>query len=58
MKKTLFDARRQKGLSQANLALSVGMSAVAISLLENGKHRPQKNTKRRLEKALDCELKF
>lgn len=58
MKKTLFDARRTLGISQSALAVATGLTQTTVSLIENGLHIPQPSTKRRLEKALNCKLRF
>lgn len=44
--------RQQKGLSQTELAELTGLSQVAISLIEQGKTKPRKASKQKIEKVL------
>ncbi|MFW6326761.1 MAG: helix-turn-helix domain-containing protein [Bacteroidota bacterium] len=56
--KFLRDARKEKRITQQDLADTVGMSQVSIHHLENGHRRPHPATKKALEKALGVQLKF
>ncbi len=57
--KTLIDARAEKRISQSDLAAAIGITQPALSLLESGhNNRPHKTTRIRLEKVLNCKLKF
>jgi transcriptional regulator with XRE-family HTH domain len=53
---TLKDFRRQKGLSQKDLADSSGVGQDTISGIESGRHEPRPSTLRKLAKALDVEV--
>lgn len=48
--------RRNRGLTQIELAKSAGMSSVGISYIENGKRKPTGNTLIKLAKALKCSI--
>lgn len=52
----LWDARRQAGMTQVELADAVGTSQSAISQLESGEHNPSLVTVRRLADALDVSV--
>ena len=54
---SMIRARREKGLSQEDLALRVGTSQGNISRLESGRHNPSLRFLRRVASALDQELK-
>ena len=54
---SMIRARREKGISQEDLALRVGTSQGNISRLESGKHNPSLRFLRRVASALDQELK-
>lgn len=48
--------RREKGLSQQELADLAGVGQDSISAIETGKHEPHPRTLRKLAKALDVEV--
>ncbi len=48
--------RREKGLSQQELAKLAGVGQDSISAIETGKHEPHPRTLRKLAKALDVEV--
>lgn len=48
--------RREKGLSQQELADLAGVGQDSISAIETGKHEPHPRTLRKLAKALDAEV--
>jgi transcriptional regulator with XRE-family HTH domain len=48
--------RREKGLSQQELAELAGVGQDSISAIETGKHEPHPRTLRKLAKALDVEV--
>lgn len=50
----LLEKRKEKGMSQEQLASIVGVSRPFISQLENGEHSPSIKTAVALAKALDC----
>lgn len=52
---TLKELRRERFLSQEDLARESGVAAVTINRLENGKQQPTFKTIRRLAKALKVE---
>ncbi len=54
---SMIRARREKGLSQEDLALRVGTSQGNISRLESGRHNPSLRFLRKIASALDQELK-
>ena len=49
----LLEKRKEKGMSQEQLAAIVGVSRPFISQLENGEHLPSIKTAKALAKALD-----
>ena len=51
----LHDARRKKGLSQAQLAKAVGVAQGTISKLEHGRYDGKRATLTAIEKALDLD---
>ena len=51
---SLLDKRKEKGLSQEQLASMVGVSRPFISQMETGEHLPSIKTAKALAKALDC----
>ncbi|EIM65475.1 helix-turn-helix transcriptional regulator [Desulfobacter postgatei] len=54
----LKQARQQARLSQQQVAQAAGVSAMTISNLERGRHRPQPATARRLERLFGQILEF
>lgn len=50
------DRRKERGLSQADLAALVGTTQSAIARLESGGRPPRIDTLLRIAEALDCEL--
>jgi transcriptional regulator with XRE-family HTH domain len=50
------DRRKERGLSQADLADLVGTTQSAIARLESGARAPRLDTLLRVANALDCEL--
>lgn len=50
------EQRRQRGLSQAQLAELVGTTQSAVARLESGGRPPRIDTLLRIANALDCEL--
>lgn len=52
----LKEIRKQKGISQAELARRVGCSQVSICNFESGRMNPSLETLVKLSKALDCSL--
>src|SRR5215218_4362168 len=48
--------RREKGLSQQELADLAGVGQDSISAIETGKHEPHPRTLRKLAEALDAEV--
>jgi DNA-binding XRE family transcriptional regulator len=52
----LYLARRQKGLTQAELAERVHMSQSSLARIESGKANPTLNTLLKIAKALDVQL--
>jgi transcriptional regulator with XRE-family HTH domain len=53
---TLKEFRRQKGLSQKDLADISGVGQDTISGIESGRHEPRPSTLRKLAEALDVEV--
>lgn len=53
----LFRARREAGLSQAEVSEASGVSQKQISRYESGKAKPHPSTLRKLADALDCRVK-
>ncbi len=53
---TLKEIRRQKGLSQKDLADESGVGQDTISGIESGRHEPRPSTLRKLAAALDVEV--
>jgi transcriptional regulator with XRE-family HTH domain len=53
---TLKEFRRQKGLSQKDLADTSGVGQDTISGIESGRHEPRPSTLRKLAEALDIEV--
>jgi transcriptional regulator with XRE-family HTH domain len=54
--KTVRRLREERGLNQAQLAVSVGTGPSAISQIENGKRSPNSETLVKLARALDVEV--
>ena len=54
--KSLFVARKKKGLTQAGLARKIGTKQSAIARLESGIHNPSLVLLRKVAKALDAQL--
>jgi transcriptional regulator with XRE-family HTH domain len=54
--KTIRRLREERGLNQAQLAVSVGTGPSAISQIENGKRNPNSETLVRLARALEVEV--
>ena len=52
----LEEIRKQKGMSQADLAKAIRCSQAAICKFESGKSNPSLETLARLAVALDCPL--
>jgi len=52
----LKDKRELRALSQQDLASESGVAKSTIVRIENGQHRPNWVTIRKLAKALDCEV--
>jgi len=48
--------RKQRGLSQQQLADMIGMDRASLSLMENGNRRVQADDLTMLAKALDCKI--
>lgn len=55
---TLKEARRQRKLSQKDLAAIVGISSTSLSFIENYKKFPRATTRNRLQKIFGNELEF
>jgi transcriptional regulator with XRE-family HTH domain len=53
---TLKEYRRQKGLSQKDLADASGVGQDTISGIESGRHEPRPSTLRKLAEALDVQV--
>lgn len=56
MRQVLMDARRQRGWSQAELGLRVGLPQMHISAIETGKVIPRYDTLLELVRVLDYDL--
>lgn len=52
----LRELRKQKGLTQEQLAISTGLPQSHISRLESGKHSPSRITLEKIAKALDVDV--
>jgi len=52
----LQKARKNRGLTQVELAKKVGVSRVTIAYLESGKRQPSMNLLHRLAKALKVKM--
>ena len=55
---TLRTARLRRGVSVTELAHAVGVNRSTITRLETGLRLPLHDTAQRLEKVLECALKF
>lgn len=55
---TMIDARKEKGMTQKELALITGISQADISRLEHGTGNPSIRTLKRVAKALHMALKI
>lgn len=54
----LRTVRKAKGLKQYELAERAGITPVELSNIERGKVFPNRDTREKLEKVLDCKLDF
>lgn len=54
--KTLSELRDEADLDQEDLSKKSGIARVQISRLENGRHRPTRDTVRKLAKGLGCSV--
>lgn len=54
---TLYEKRKEKGLSLSKLAELSGVSKGDINMIENGKVSPRVSTLQLLAAALDCKVK-
>ena len=50
------DARKERSMTQAELAQKVGLATITIRQYENGAREPKFDTLRKIAQALDCEL--
>ena len=54
----LVEIRRKKGITQTQLAASIGLPQPVIARVESKKHAPQLDTLVKIATALECEIKI